>query len=139
MSDHTYGSSSVLGSIPLGARVFEKHFTDDNSRVGPDHKFAMNPKTWRSMVRDANEVYISLGDGVKKIEDNELESSIIQRRALRFTSDFNLNHTLREGDLFPLRPQNRDGILPYEIENLIGKKLNKNVYKDDYIKWEDIK
>ena len=45
LSDHTFGSSTVLGSIVYGARVFEKHFTDDNNRQGPDHKFAMNPKT----------------------------------------------------------------------------------------------
>ena len=29
LSDHTHGCSTVLGSIALGARVIEKHFTDD--------------------------------------------------------------------------------------------------------------
>ena len=32
LSDHTPGNSTVLGSVALGARVIEKHFTDDNSR-----------------------------------------------------------------------------------------------------------
>ena len=44
LSDHTFGHATVLGSVALGARVIEKHFTDDNNREGPDHKFAMNPQ-----------------------------------------------------------------------------------------------
>ena len=31
------GHATVLGAVALGARVIEKHFTDDNSRIGPDH------------------------------------------------------------------------------------------------------
>ena len=42
LSDHTFGHNSVLGAIAKGARVIEKHFTDNNSRKGPDHFFAMN-------------------------------------------------------------------------------------------------
>ena len=42
LSDHTPGHSTVLGAVALGARVIEKHFTDDTHREGPDHKFAMD-------------------------------------------------------------------------------------------------
>ena len=37
----------------LGARVVEKHFTDDTQRVGPDHGFSMDPITWRAMIRSS--------------------------------------------------------------------------------------
>lgn len=84
LSDHTHGHATVLGAIALGARVFEKHFTDDNSRQGPDHKFAINPKIWREMVCRANEVYLALGNGEKKIEDNELETAVVQKRGVTF-------------------------------------------------------
>ena len=46
LSDHTPGHTTVLGSIALGARVIEKHFTDDTNKDGPDHKFSMDPNTW---------------------------------------------------------------------------------------------
>ena len=52
LSDHTPGHSSVLGAVALGARVIEKHFTDNNNLEGPDHKFSMNPHTWSEMVKD---------------------------------------------------------------------------------------
>ena len=32
----------LLGAITLGARMVEKHFTNDNFKEGPDHKFSMN-------------------------------------------------------------------------------------------------
>ena len=139
LSDHTHGHATVLGSIPLGARVFEKHFTDDNKREGPDHKFAMNPKTWKEMVDRANEVYQSLGDGLKVIEKNEKETAVVQRRGLRFTKNLPEGHILEENDLFPLRPLNEDGFPPYEIVNIIGRRLLRKVKIDDYIKKEDIK
>jgi len=138
LSDHTYGFATVLGAIALGARVFEKHFTDDNNREGPDHKFAMNPKSWREMVENAQELYMALGDGRKKIEANEENTAIVQRRCLRFTKDFKKGHVLKKDDLFPLRPRNKDGIPPYEIDKLLGKILKKDVVADDYIRWEDI-
>jgi len=138
LSDHTHGHATVLGAIPFGARVFEKHFTDDNNRKGPDHKFAMNPNTWRKMVDRANEVYQSLGSGLKVVEENEKETAVVQRRGLRFTRDLSEGHILEEGDLFPLRPRNPDGIPPYEIAGLIGKVLQRQVRSDDYIRREDI-
>ena len=33
LSDHTFGHASVLGAVTLGARVIEKHFTDDNKEL----------------------------------------------------------------------------------------------------------
>lgn len=137
LSDHTHGHSSVLGAVALGARVIEKHFTDDNSRNGPDHKFSMNPQSWREMVNRANEVYVSLGNGLKIVEANEKDTAILQRRSLRFTKDLPKGHLLSNGDLFPLRPIPSDGIPPYEIGSFIGKRINRDVTADDYIRRKD--
>src|SRR5208283_2372459 len=83
LSDHTPGHATVLGAVALGARVIEKHFTDDNGRLGPDHTFSMNPVTWRSMVERCRELEAALGDGYKRVEDNERETVVLQRRCLR--------------------------------------------------------
>jgi len=138
LSDHTIGYVTVLGAIALGARVIEKHFTDDNDREGPDHKFATNPRTWKEMVKRSKELYCALGDGIKRIEDNEIETAIVQRRGLRFTRNLEKGHKIDHGDLFPLRPIEKDGIPPYEIESLIGNKLARDVVNDEYIRREDI-
>ena len=98
LSDHTFGSETVLGAISLGARVIEKHFTDDNLR-GPDHKFSMNPKTWRSMVISARKLENSLGDGQKNRKRNNFNNpkTFIRASAL-------LKTRLRKEHLIALRP-----------------------------------
>ena len=66
LSDHTAGHSTVLGAIALGARVIEKHFTDNNLRHGPDHKFSMNFRTWKNMVEESRRLELSLEMELKK-------------------------------------------------------------------------
>lgn len=133
LSDHTPGHSTVLGAVALGAVVFEKHFTDDNTRQGPDHKFAMNPATWREMVDRAKECYNALGDGIKRIEDNEKDASVVQRRSLRATQNLSEGKIITGDDLEPLRPIPADGIAPYELATLIGKKLKMPLKKGEHI------
>jgi len=133
LSDHTPGHATVLGALALGARVFEKHFTDDNSREGPDHKFAMNPKTWRDMVDRSNELNNALGDGIKRVESNELDASIVQRRALRAIKDLKAGETITLNDLEALRPIPKDGIPPYEIGQIVGKRLKENLKAGEHI------
>ncbi len=87
LSDHTAGHATVLGAVALGARVIEKHFTDDNNRIGPDHKFAMNPKSWEEMVINTRQLEKALGSREKFIAGNEQETCVIQRRCLRAARD----------------------------------------------------
>ncbi len=138
LSDHTFGHSTVLGAFALGARVFEKHFTDDNSRSGPDHKFSMNPVTWREMVDAVNELYHAMGDGIKRVEENERDTVNIQRRAYYLTHGMKQGEIIRKESVFPLRPVYEGSILPYEIDKISGKKLNKDLPADTCLKWEDM-
>lgn len=87
LSDHTKGHVAVLGAIALGARVIEKHFTDDNDREGPDHKFSTTPQEWREMVDDSNKLFAALGDGIKRIEENEKQTCLVQKRGVYVNKD----------------------------------------------------
>jgi len=133
LSDHTSGHSTVLGAIALGAKVIEKHFTDDNNRIGPDHKFSMNFKTWSKMISDSRDLEKALGDGKKKIEKNEIKSAIIQRRGVWAKVNLKKNHILKLEDLKFLRPCPKNSISPFEINMYIGKKLKKKISKDNII------
>lgn len=138
LSDHTLGHATVAGAVALGARVFEKHFTDDNGREGPDHKFAMNPKTWREMVNVANEVYVALGDGIKRVEENEKDSIIVQQRCLRTTRELPAGHVLTEGDLCALRPIPADGLQPWRLGEVLGKKLKNTLAEGRHLTISDL-
>jgi N-acetylneuraminate synthase len=120
LSDHTHGCASVLGAVTLGAAVIEKHFTDDNNRTGPDHKFAMNPSTWAEMVDRTRELEAALGDGVKRVEDNEKDTVVVQRRAIRAAVDIPAGKRVSREDLTCLRPCPENALPPFRINELIG-------------------
>ena len=42
----------------------------------------MNPETWKTMIQNTRELELSLGEE-EKIENNESETVVLQRRALR--------------------------------------------------------
>jgi sialic acid synthase SpsE len=137
LSDHTIGHATVAGSIALGARIIEKHFTDDNDREGPDHKFAMNPTTWRQMADTANEVFYALGDGEKRIEENEISSRIVQQRCLRATADLSAGTILKSENVEALRPCPDGGLRPYELNSYIGHKLIRPLIKGEHFTKEN--
>ena len=137
LSDHTFGHTSVLGAIALGGRVIEKHFTDDRTRVGPDHKFSIVPREWKEMVKASNDLFNAMGDGIKKVEDNESETCIIQRRSLYYTRNISCGSVVAKEDIFPLRPVCTDGLLPYHVDDVVGRVLGVNVEKGQAVRRAD--
>ena len=138
LSDHTHGHSSVLGAISLGAKLIEKHFTLSNDLNGPDHKFSMTPKSWKEMIERSKELESSLGDGKKKIENNEIDTVILQRRSIRVNKEIKKNYVLKREDLNVLRPCPKNSIDPRNIKKVIGKKVNKDISKNEILRWEDL-
>lgn len=139
LSDHMPGHVTVLGAVALGARVIEKHFTDSTDRDGPDHPFSMTPETWREMVDRTRELESSLGNGNKKIEENERDTVIVQRRCVRASHNLEKDVIISDKDLTVLRPCPADGIAPFELENLLGKRLNRNISSGEHLKWNDLR
>ena len=131
-SDHTNDILSSIGAVTLGAKIIEKHFTNDTTRGGPDHKFSMDFNTWKDMVDRSRELEASLGHDKKNIEDNEIETVVIQRRSIRATSDLVAGTVLKKEDTIPLRPCPEGALPPYEIDNILGKKLKRNVSEGDH-------
>ncbi|MCJ0764272.1 N-acetylneuraminate synthase family protein [Variovorax terrae] len=138
LSDHTPGHATVLGAVALGARMIEKHFTDDVDRVGPDHKFSMDPRTWREMVERTRELENALGNGVKLVEPNERQTVVLQRRAIRAKTALSAGALIEETDLEVLRPCPADAIPPYLLPEVVGRKLRHDVVTGSHLKWTDL-
>ena len=138
LSDHTPGDSTVLGAISLGAKIIEKHFTDNAKRSGPDHEFSMDPKTWSDMVCRAREVEQALGGIVKKIEDNESQTAVLQRRSIRVNKSILAGHKLTRQDVSILRPCPEDAIAPYLLSEVLGRVVCEDMKAGEYLKWSDL-
>lgn len=138
LSDHTPGHATVLGAVTLGARMIEKHFTDNIARVGPDHGFSMDPRTWREMVDRTRDLEQSLGSGVKRVEGNEVDTVVLQRRAIRLRKDTAAGVALSREHLEVLRPAPLDSLPPYELPRVVGRQLRRALSAGDYLRWTDI-
>jgi N-acetylneuraminate synthase len=138
LSDHTFVPTTVLGAVALGARVIEKHFTDDNDRVGPDHPFSMIPKTWRDMVDRTRELERAMGSSDKQVGKNEQETVIIQRRCLRAARDIKMGERVTREMIAVLRPAVTGAIYPYEVDQVIGTKAVKDIASGEELRWVDL-
>jgi sialic acid synthase SpsE len=138
LSDHTHGNATVLGAMALGARVIERHLTDDNHREGPDHKFAMNPDTWAHMVEEARQLERALGSADKFIAGNEPETSIVQRRCLRAARNIRTGEQITRAMIDVLRPATPGAINPSEIQAIIGTKAIHDIPFGKEFRWTDL-
>ncbi|MBA4135855.1 MAG: N-acetylneuraminate synthase [Opitutus sp.] len=167
LSDHTHGEMTVLGAVGLfGCCAVEKHFTFDNTIEGQDHGFSMTPASWKRMVErteklqetlaaskavtfadrlkvtrtqvdDPEGLELAVGDGVKRIEDNEAGTVIVQRRAVRARQELPAGHRVALEDLIVLRPCPLGALPPYRASELLGRTLARQVRSGDCVRLDD--
>jgi N-acetylneuraminate synthase len=138
LSDHTHGHATVLGAVALGARVVEKHFTDDNHREGPDHAFAMNPTSWAEMVTATRQLERAMGSANKIIAENEHDTVVVQRRCLRAAQDIKAGQTLTREMIDVLRPATPGAIMPYDIEQVVGRAARQDIPAGQELRWTQL-
>lgn len=166
LSDHTHGDLTVLAAVGLfDCCAVEKHFTLDSSQQGQDHSFSMMPDEWLSMVnntaklknqmkkemefserieqiksiaQDGQFLKLILGDGIKEVSDNEKNTVIVQRRSIRAKREMKAGELLTREALVVLRPCPEDAFAPYEMKDLLGHVLNRDIPQGDYIKKTDL-
>ncbi len=146
-SDHTIGVAGngddpldgitvPLGAVALGGLVIEKHFTDDRTRTGPDHPFAMDPVGFKSMVQGIRAMEKALGNGEKKLAPSEKDTVVIQRRGMYATVDINIGDVIERNKIEYLRPS--VGVRPLDAKKVFGKKAVHDIPKGSPIKFEDV-
>lgn len=138
LSDHTPGHAAVLGAVALGARVIEKHFTDDTTREGPDHPFSLDPDAWRTMVERTRELERALGSADKFVAENERETVVLQRRCLRAARDIRAGETITREMIDVLRPAPADAIKPYDIGAVVGTVALVDIPMGRELRWTDL-
>ena len=96
-------------------------------------------KTWEQMVLETRVLEKSLGDGSKKVELNEKDSIIVQRRGIRAKKKLFKGHKITEEMLVYLRPCPKGALNPYEKNKILGKILIKDIAKGDIVTCEKTK
>ncbi|MBM3181478.1 MAG: N-acetylneuraminate synthase [Chloroflexi bacterium] len=137
LSDHENGIAMAVAAYVLGSRVVEQHFTLNHTWKGTDHAFSLEPIGMRKLVRDLRRVRIALGDGEKKIYPTEVNPITKMGKKLVASHNLKAGQTLTILDVAVKSPS--DGIPPYELDNVIGKVLTKDLNEDDNFSFEILK
>ena len=137
-SDHAPGIVVPLGAVSLGACVIEKHFTDDKTRTGPDHPFAMDVKEFKEVVDSIQTLEKAFGSPVKELYEEEKETLILQRRCLRAAKDIAKGSKIIEDMIDILRPLAKDALYPKYKEIIIGREVKVDMKKGEPFTWEKI-
>lgn len=130
-SDHTEGITIPIAAAALGAKIIEKHFTLDKNMEGPDHKASLDPEELKSMVEAIRKVELAMGNGIKECTTSEANTKEVARKSIVAGRNIKSGEILKEEDLDFKRPGN--GLSPKLYKELIGKKVIKDIYKDEAI------
>ena len=135
-SDHTTNNLVAGIAVGLGAVMYEKHFTLDKSLPGPDHRASSEPQELKTLIKIINNAKMILGSPDKQCLPSENENRQKLRKSIVALKDIQKGTTLSEEFIGIKRPGL--GLAPKHFDNLIGKKIKKNIFKDDFIVLNDV-
>jgi len=135
LSDHYIGKLMSPVGYVLGARVFEKHFTLHKWWKGTDQSFSLEPDDMRKLVRDLENVRLAMKEG-KFLLDCEKKPLYKMGKKLVTSREISIGEILTASDIKIVSPN--DGIPPYEIDKILGHKVNVNLSVEDGLHYEYI-
>jgi len=135
-SDHTLGIEIPIMAASCGAKVIEKHLTLDSSMEGPDHFASLEPQQYKDMVISIRHIEKAFGEKRKEITENEKQNIFYMRRSMHASKGIKKGSSIKQEHIKLVRPF--DGIEPWSLDNILGKKVKVEIKKDDPIKWKDL-
>ncbi|MFD2568084.1 N-acetylneuraminate synthase [Pseudotenacibaculum haliotis] len=131
-SDHTVGVGAASYSIPMGAKVVEKHFTLDKSNEGPDHLASLSPEELHDFVETVKKVDAFMGTSIKYPNLSETRTRASLQKCLVANTEIKKGDILNKSNLIAKRTGGQ-GISPIYINDVIGKEAKKDFRKDEII------
>ncbi len=129
-SDHSLGIEAPIAAVALGAKIIEKHFSLTGNGLSPDHVVALRPSEFSEMCVAIRKTELSIA---AHFEPNPREIHDM-RRSLHFVRAMKAGEIVAEKDIKVIRPE--DGLLPRELNRVIGLRLLKNVSANTPVVWE---
>jgi N-acetylneuraminate synthase/N,N'-diacetyllegionaminate synthase len=135
-SDHVENNYACFASVAIGAEIVEKHFTLDKNMPGPDHSSSLIPSEFKELVNGIRAIEIAMGNGIKIPTDSESKNIFGMKRSIVVLHDMNEGDIINENNIGFKRPAN--GLSPNHYYTVLGKKIAKNIKKDDALQFDSI-
>ena len=135
-SDHTLGFEIPLAAMAMGASVIEKHFTLDKNMPGWDHRVSADPAEMKIICSAAKRIADALGDGIKRVSDDELAKRKKFRRTIATARALKAGEEICYEDILFKRPGT--GIPADKYKEIIGRHVCRDIDANKTLLWEDL-
>jgi N,N'-diacetyllegionaminate synthase len=135
-SDHTLTPVACLAAVAMGARVIERHFTYDKKADGPDHMLSADPEEMKWLVDAVRSFELMRGSGIKMPAGSEKVTRVNNRKSIVASCALKAGESLRADDIAVKRPGY--GIQPRYLEQIVGRRLARDLDEDAVIHWSDL-
>lgn len=135
-SDHTLTPVASLCAVAMGARIIERHFTWDKSAEGPDHMLSADPVEMKWLVGAIRSFEKMRGDGNKEPASSEATTRRNNRKSVVLLRDLSKGAVISRDDVAIKRPGY--GIAPKFYEEIVGRKVIRDLPRDSVLAWEDL-
>lgn len=137
-SGHERGYAIPIASIPVGAKIIEKHFTIDKSMEGNDHKVSLLPEEFSAMVLAIRATEKALGspDITKSITQGEMINRETLAKSVVARVDIQKGDFITENMLTIKSPGK--GLEPYKLPEVVNRVAVRNIVKNDFLYQSDI-
>jgi N-acetylneuraminate synthase len=137
LSDHSLGTYTCLGSVPLGASILEKHFTSDKTWPGPDVPISIDPGELHELVEGSRAVHAALG-GAKRILRREQPTIDFAYACVVAIRDIRKGERFSKANIWVKRPGTGE-IKAVDFPRVIGKTATRDIRMNDQLSWRHIR
>ena len=137
-SDHSAKVSTGIAAVALGAEILEFHVVFHREIFGPDAIASLTIEETKQLVESVNDIQSAIDNPIDKNNNNQFdELKSIFEKSLAINKNLPENHIITFDDLESKKPKGY-GISATDFQKVIGKKLNKEKLKWDFLTEEDI-
>jgi len=134
LSDHSSSIYPSLSAVSLGATILEFHAVFDKSMFGPDSKSSLTIPEIKELVKGVRSIEIMLQNRVEKSDNSAFrELKNIFEKSLAINKDKKAGEIITFDDLEAKKPFGY-GLPAKEYQDVIGKRLIKDMLKWDFVK-----
>lgn len=136
LSDHSGEIFPSLASIMLGVQAIEAHIVFNKNMFGPDSMSSLERCDFKKLVDGIRFIEEMIDCPVDKNEVLKYEDMKINfGKSLSASNFIPKNHKISINDLESKKPSSK-GIFSKDYQKIIGKRINKDLKKGDFIKME---
>jgi len=127
--DHTEGYLAPLVATVLGAKVIEKHFSLDRTKLGPDYEVSLEPCELKETIQHLRNIETILGSSIKEPLPGEQNTLKFARRSIVARQSISKGKRITKNMISFKRPGT--GLKPAYADFIIGRKARRDIEPDE--------